>query len=127
MVVAPDLVFTTTPAPEDPEPAGDRRIPFEVDGEIFFAVRPKKLAEVLAKLSRAAARQANDADRLWAVFEFLDKVLDPESAFRLQARMDDEGDDFGVLQMFGIMEKLVTRLGGKPAAVKPAPARRSRR
>ncbi|MFF3665473.1 hypothetical protein [Microtetraspora malaysiensis] len=120
VVVADDLVFTTTAKDSEPGDLDERRIPFKVDGEVYYAVRPRKLAEVMTMMSRAAARRASVADQVFAVMEFLDKVITPESASRLMDRYDDDADDFGVEELMAIMERLVAKLTDEVKGQQPA-------
>lgn len=123
-----ELTFTTATKEQPPEKADDdRRIPFKVDGEVYYARRPRKLAEVMTMVSRAAARRASLPDQMWAVLDFLDKVIEPESARLLMDRYDDDDDPFGVEDLLQIMERLVTRLAQDGTTGRPAPARARRR
>ncbi|MFC6544999.1 hypothetical protein [Nonomuraea salmonea] len=123
--VVDELVFTTK---AKDRPQESERIRLVIDGVAYYAVKHKKTPEILAQLSRAAARQAKLPDQIWAVMEFLDQVVEEESAVRLRARYDDPADDFGLEDLFDIMEKLAKKLSPAGQASKgPAPARRRRR
>jgi hypothetical protein len=123
-VVSDELVFTTTTKEpqHDTDAAG---VPFTVDGATYYARRPRKLAEVMAALSRSAARRATVADQVWAVMEFLDRVIEPESARLLMERYDNDADDFGLEDLLGIMQALVARFSRdlESEQPKPTPAR----
>lgn len=131
-VVNPDLVFTTPAKQRPADPDADRLIPVMIDGEEYTVVRPRKLRETLAGLVEAGARRATEADALYAGSNFLRKVFTPESAQRLQARLDDDEDDLELEDLFGYIEKISVMLirsapgGGQAGAPEPA-RRRARR
>lgn len=125
-VVRPELMFTTPQRETSPEPT--ERIPFQIDGETYTIIRPRKLDEVLSQLAEAGARRATTADILYAGANFLRRVLAPESAARIQARLDDDEDDLRLDDVFAILERIVTVLSADQPAAGPRPARaRARR
>lgn len=128
VVVEPDLVFTTPKKERPAETEEARRIPFELDGETYTAIRPVKLEETLLMLVEAGARRATTADTLWAGAEFFRRVLAPESLVRLQKRLDDDDDPFEITDLYGILERIVRKLSADASKSGTRPARaRARR
>lgn len=123
-VIPPELRFTTADKPVD-DAGGERELPFELDGETYTIIRPRKLDEVLAQLIEAGARRATTADALYAGQRFLQRVIAPESLERLQRRLDDDEDPFRLEDLFEILERIVQVLNeAEDRAPKSGPARR---
>lgn len=126
--VDPELVFTT-PKKEHLSAAGEaqRTVPFQLDGEVYYLIKPRKWEDLLVALESTAARRASDADRIWAGKEFLESVLAPASLARLTARVKDDQDDFEWLDLYDLLPKIVSKLSAMDArnssAGKPKPAR----
>lgn len=127
VVVRPDLVFTTPAKNRTREPEAERALPFTIDGAVYTIIRPNKLEETIAGLIESGARRATEADVLFAGMTFLRKVLARESLTRLQARLDDDDDDFEIGDLFDTLERIAVALvRSAPASTGrgPVPARR---
>lgn len=127
VVISPDLVFVTPKKERPAESVAERSLPFSIDGETYTLIRPAKLQETLAGLIESGARRATEADVLFAGATFLRKVLAPESLARLNARLEDDADDFEMADLFETLERIaVALIRSSPAAANrgPVPARR---
>lgn len=127
VVVAPALTFTTPKKQRAHDDPAERSIAFTIDEELYTIVRPRKLTEALAGLIEVSARRATQGDVLFAGSTFLRRVLAPESLTRIQARLDDDGDDFEIGDLFDNLEAIaleLIRLEPTGAATGPVPARR---
>lgn len=102
--VTPGLSFTSTRKDRAAEHVGEVRV-FEVDGEKYIARRPVDDAFVL--LTTAAAKTTPMAERIAAILEFLGEVVDEADQVRLRNRLKDPADDFGFLDLFDVLEKVV--------------------
>lgn len=120
-VVRPDLEFTTPERDQDDAPPEE--IPFKIDGEVYTIIKPRKLDEVLSQLAEAGARRATMSDVLYAGNNFLRRVLAPESAARLQARIDDDQDPLRIDDVFAILRRIVEVLSADRPTAGPRPAR----
>jgi hypothetical protein len=127
VVVPPALTFTTPKKQRTQDDVTERSIAFTIDGEVYTIVRPRKLTEALAGLIEVSARRATQGDVLFAGSNFLRRVLAPESLTRIQARLDDDDDDFAIGDLFDNLEAIaleLIRLEPSGAASGPVPARR---
>lgn len=125
VIVSPDLVFVTPKKERPSTPATP--IKFSIDGEVYTIIRPAKLQEAIAGLIESGARRATEADVLFAGAAFLRKVLAPESLQRINARLEDDRDDFEITDLFDNLERIALALiRSAPAAPRtgPVPARR---
>lgn len=113
VVVDPDLVFTTPERDDEAEPVSERTIAFEIDGEIYKIIKPRKFPEVMRRLIAATSRRASEADTLWAGEEFLERVLHPDSIRRLNERLGDDDDPFREEDLYDILKKVVEKIGEK--------------
>lgn len=113
IVVDPDLVFTTPERDDEDESEADRTVAFEIDGEIYKIIRPRKFPEVMRRLIAATSRRASEADTLWAGEEFLERVLHPDSIRRLNERLGDDDDPFREEDLYDILKKVVEKIGEK--------------
>ncbi|MBT2226245.1 hypothetical protein [Nonomuraea sp. NEAU-A123] len=126
VVVDPDLVFTTPDRDdEDDTPEAERTIAFEIDGEIYKIIRPKKFPEVMRRLIASTSRRASTADALWAGEEFLDRVLQPDSIRRLNERLNDDNDKFREEDLYDILVKVMEKMGAN-ARASSVPANKAR-
>lgn len=127
VVISPDLVFVTPPKDRPAQSVAERSIRFSIDGETYTIIRPAKLQESIAGLIESGARRATEADVLFAGATFLRKVLAPESLARINARLEDDADDFEITDLFDNLERIALALiKSSPAAAGrgPVPARR---
>lgn len=127
VVISPDLVFTTPKKERPAESLAERSINFSIDGETYVIIRPAKLQEAIAGLIESGARRATESDVLFAGSTFLRKVLAPASLARINARLEDDADDFEITDLFDNLERIALALiKSAPAAPRggPVPARR---
>lgn len=85
--------------------------PFELDGERFTARKPKD--SILIYLTAAASENASDADRMYAVMQFINGCLTPAAQARIQARLRDYDDDLELDDLVDLMNDLAEKFGGK--------------
>ncbi|MEU4406169.1 hypothetical protein AB0F88_16735 [Streptosporangium sp. NPDC023963] len=132
VVVDPDLVFTTPPKPHlSTESTVERTVGFQLDGQTYYLIKPRKWEDALMALEETAARRATGADVLWQGWDFLQTVVTPESLRRLMGRARDDSDDFERSDLFDLIPKIIRKLqaketAGKAAVPRPARARAAR-
>jgi hypothetical protein len=84
-------------------------IEFEIDGEVF---KIATVAPAMAVLDVAAVNEAKDLDKLRIIMEFLDVVLEPDSATRFAARLKSQENPITIEQCSDVavwaMEDLFT-------------------
>lgn len=103
---APDLVFTTKKKERDDQDADARKVThFDIDGEIYSAVKPAEAAYVF--LTTAAARSMPMSERMAAIIQFLDHALTEESGIRVRDRLLDRDDEFSFEDLLDILQKIV--------------------
>lgn len=106
--VAPELVFTTKKK-DRPAPGELEKIPFEVDGEIYYSVRPTD--EALVFLTTASSRGLSDGDRFNAILQFCGNALDHDSSNRITQRFLDRDDDFGFEELLDVLKAIAKAWG----------------
>ncbi len=99
-----------------------------LDGEQLWARRPKaaKLIEIMRMVNMEDSTDPSNVD---ALDEFLDQVMEPDTAARLRERMDDADDDFDIDTLVVIMEGLQETWSARPTgsgSASPAPPARKR-
>ncbi|MFI6290001.1 hypothetical protein ACIBEJ_00360 [Nonomuraea sp. NPDC050790] len=126
VAVDPDLVFTTKPKPHlSTESVADRMVAFELDGATYFLVKPRKWEDLLVELEETQARRATGPDVLWAGWDFLERVIVPESLRRLMARVKNDSDDLERADLFLLIPQIIQKLAAKEQ--QPAPDARPKR
>lgn len=85
--------------------------PFELDGESFVARKPKD--SILIYLTAAASDNATDADRMYAVMQFINGCLTPAAQARIQSRLRDYDDDLELDDLVDLMEDLAEKFGAE--------------
>lgn len=128
VVVDPELVFTTKAKPHLTQATVEERtVAFELDGEIYYLVKPRKWEDLLVSLEETAARRATGPDVLWQGWEFLHTVVTAESLRRLLGRAKDDSDDFERSDLFDLIPQIIRTLHAKEQAGagsrQPRPAR----
>jgi hypothetical protein len=94
-------------------PKRDREIvevPFELDGEKYVARKPKD--SVLVFLAAAQSDSASDADKVYAVMEFLRGSLTIASQQRIQSRLRDFEDPLEIPDLMPIITDVSAEFGG---------------
>lgn len=108
--VAPGLDITST------RTEAGALTPFKVDGELYYAKRPK------GGQLMALARGMQDADNMTEIEQvqildsFLDLCLDADTAAALRDRMEDPEDNFDVDDLIPLIDALQAVWGKGPAA-----------
>ncbi|MDP9869229.1 MULTISPECIES: hypothetical protein [Streptosporangium] len=127
VVVDPELVFTTKTKPHLTKTSVEERtVVFQLDGETYYLVKPRKWEDLLVSLKETAARRATGPDVLWQGWEFLHTVVTAESLRRLLSRAKDD-DDFERSDLFNLIPQIIRTLHAKEQAGagsrQPRPAR----
>ncbi|GAA2685434.1 hypothetical protein [Nonomuraea recticatena] len=123
VVVDPDLVFTTKPKPHlSQESAADRMVAFQLDDATYYLVKPRKWEDLLVELEETQARRATGPDVLWTGWDFLERVIVPESLRRLLARVKDDNDDLERADLFLLIPQIIHKLAARENGRKAAPA-----
>ncbi|WP_089327346.1 hypothetical protein [Actinomadura meyerae] len=121
--VEPELVFTTTKK-DRPTADEQEKIPLEVDGEIYYSVKPTD--EALVFLTTASSRGLSDGDRFNAILQFCDNALTSDSSNRITQRFLDREDDFEFEDLLEVTKAIAKAWGRRKGTGKP-PVRRRRR
>lgn len=100
--VRPDLDFTTTKKDRTGQEA--ETLPFKLDGEVYYAVKPPEAAFVY--LSTAAARSTPTTEKMAAIISFIGEALTEESGVRIRDRLLDRDDDLEFTDLLPILRKL---------------------
>lgn len=81
------------------------RTPFNLDGEILFAIQPK--AAILLNLAKQVnVENEEDPANIRALDEFVDICMEEATAVRLRERMADPEDGFDLDTLVQIMQAL---------------------
>ncbi|MER6828914.1 hypothetical protein ABT352_23235 [Streptosporangium sp. NPDC000563] len=130
VVVDPELVFVTKAKPHLTQATVEERtVAFQLDGETYYLVKPRKWEDLLTSLEETAARRATTPDVLWQGWDFLHTVVTAESLRRLLNRAKDDSDDFERSDLFDLIPQIIRTLHAKEQAKvgagdrQPAPAR----
>jgi hypothetical protein len=121
-MIDPALVVTTE--------AGIRKrelTPFEVDGEVFYAVKPK--GGMMLNLAVRANMVGDEMAQAQLVDDFLTMIMDSESGSedRLRERLDDPDDNFDVDHLTIIINGLQAVWGKGQSTKSPRSSARRRR
>lgn len=85
-------------------------VPFVLDGEEYVARKPKD--SVLVFLAAAQSDSASDADKVYAVMEFLRGSLTIASQHRIQSRLRDFDDPLEIQDLMPVIEGVSKEFGG---------------
>jgi len=117
VVVDPELVFVTKAKPHLTQATVEERtVAFQLDGETYYLVKPRKWEDLLTSLEETAARRATTPDVLWQGWDFLHTVVTAESLRRLLNRAKDDSDDFERSDLFDLIPQIIRTLHAKEQA-----------
>lgn len=85
---------------------------FKIDDGTYRTVTPKKTQ--LVWLVAAGSTHSSEADQVAAVVDFIDGILEPDSARRFRTRLLKPGDPLDVEHVVAIMEWMIEEWGGSP-------------
>jgi len=119
--------MTTDPTPLVPDPmeftSPDRereRTLFRIDGEDFYALKPKGGQMLRLGIEAAAIQQrtggTGDVDLSDALIidGFMDTCFEPETTDRLRERLEDPDDNFDIDTLMEVMQALERAWGRRP-------------
>lgn len=104
--------FNTAVKQAELDETGVNHLDFVVDGEVCRAQRPKP--SQIAFLMGVTSRYMNEREQMGGILNFLDSLLDDQSAHHLRNRLLDPSDDFGVDEMMEIIMFLAEEWTGRP-------------
>lgn len=115
-LLAPGMDFTSAPREVT-------RTLFRIDGEDFYAVKPKAGVLMGLMLDGQAAEGGDEMAQVRIIEAFIDTTLEPDSGDRIRARLEDPDDDFDVDTLAEVITALQGAWGRRPTT----PSRRSSR